>query len=477
MDAAALTVTPGSTSLPPISRTSCVTPATRGRTRSTSRASSACVAASWTSIRPAPSVRSGSSSSATRSSRSAPTTRRRSGRRAPSIRRRSCRSRELPGDPDERRIGPRRSSTTSRWRAGRRFRIRAGRGRGARAQGVRAGPRRLRRCARARTAGAPQPDALIVDWEDVEERLATGTALETLALGEEEEAHAHRVAAGARIRRPRCRTGSPRSSGAGARRDDDVRRPHARGAPSGRSSCSPTTRSLPCRSSAPRTRTRVGAGRRRPADARVPAAGRQRCSSGPRPTSSRKSGRSTSAAGPRPRTFLSDFRDLKVGDLVVHVDHGIGVFVGLKRIDVGLEPQEFMELRYAGEDKLFVPVERLDLVQKYTGASRPALDRLGGTTVGEGQDARQEGDARHGRGAAEALRRAQGGAGSRLQPGLALAAGVRGRLRVGPDASISGTRSPTSRATWSRRRRWIACCAATSATARPRSRCARRSRR
>ena len=80
------------------------------------------------------------------------------------------------------------------------------------------------------------------------------------------------------------------------------------------------------------------------------------------------------------RTFLSDFRDLKAGDLVVHVDHGIGLFVGLKRIDVGLEPQEFMELRYAAEDKLFVPVERLDLVQKYTGAARPALDRLGGTT-------------------------------------------------------------------------------------------------
>ena len=80
------------------------------------------------------------------------------------------------------------------------------------------------------------------------------------------------------------------------------------------------------------------------------------------------------------RAFLSDFRDLKVDDLVVHVDHGIGVFVGLKRIEVGLEAQEFMELRYAGEDKLFVPVERLDLVQKYTGAARPSLDRLGGTT-------------------------------------------------------------------------------------------------
>ena len=80
------------------------------------------------------------------------------------------------------------------------------------------------------------------------------------------------------------------------------------------------------------------------------------------------------------RTFLSDFRDLKAGDLVVHVDHGIGLFVGLKRIEVGLEPQEFMELRYAGEDKLFVPVERLDLVQKYSGAARPALDKLGGTS-------------------------------------------------------------------------------------------------
>jgi transcription-repair coupling factor (superfamily II helicase) len=82
------------------------------------------------------------------------------------------------------------------------------------------------------------------------------------------------------------------------------------------------------------------------------------------------------------KAFLSDLRDLKVGDFVVHVDHGIGAFVGLKQLAVapGEPAQEFMELRYAGEDKLFVPVERLDLVQKYTGASRPPLDRLGGTT-------------------------------------------------------------------------------------------------
>jgi transcription-repair coupling factor (superfamily II helicase) len=83
------------------------------------------------------------------------------------------------------------------------------------------------------------------------------------------------------------------------------------------------------------------------------------------------------------RAFLSDLRDLKVGDLVVHVDHGIGEFVGLKQLGVrgaGDDTQEFLELRYSGDDKLFVPVERLDLIQKYTGGARPSLDRLGGTT-------------------------------------------------------------------------------------------------
>ena len=80
------------------------------------------------------------------------------------------------------------------------------------------------------------------------------------------------------------------------------------------------------------------------------------------------------------RSFLSDLRDLKVGDHVVHVDHGIGKFVGLARIAVDDSLHEFMELRYAGEDKLFVPVEHLDLIQKYSGAQRHALDRLGGTT-------------------------------------------------------------------------------------------------
>ena len=79
-------------------------------------------------------------------------------------------------------------------------------------------------------------------------------------------------------------------------------------------------------------------------------------------------------------TFLSDLRDLKVKDLIVHVDHGIGQFVGLKQISVGGGDivQEFLELQYHGDAKLFVPVERLDLIQKYTGPASQPLDRLGG---------------------------------------------------------------------------------------------------
>jgi transcription-repair coupling factor (superfamily II helicase) len=93
--------------------------------------------------------------------------------------------------------------------------------------------------------------------------------------------------------------------------------------------------------------------------------------------------RASAAGGPSAgtrRTFFSDFRDLKVGDHVVHVDHGIGRFVGLKKLAVGTDAQEFMELRYADDNKLFVPVEHLDLVQKYSGGGNPQLDRLGGTT-------------------------------------------------------------------------------------------------
>jgi transcription-repair coupling factor (superfamily II helicase) len=79
------------------------------------------------------------------------------------------------------------------------------------------------------------------------------------------------------------------------------------------------------------------------------------------------------------RSFLSDFRDLKTGDLVVHQDHGIGRFLGLETIEVAGAAREFMVLVYQGGDKLKVPIESFDRVQKYSSAAgAPAVvDRLG----------------------------------------------------------------------------------------------------
>jgi transcription-repair coupling factor (superfamily II helicase) len=77
--------------------------------------------------------------------------------------------------------------------------------------------------------------------------------------------------------------------------------------------------------------------------------------------------------------FLSDFRDLQVGDYVVHVEHGIGQYQGLKEINQGNGNAEFMLLEYAEGARLYVPLTRLDLVQKYRSSegSKPVLNHLG----------------------------------------------------------------------------------------------------
>jgi transcription-repair coupling factor (superfamily II helicase) len=85
----------------------------------------------------------------------------------------------------------------------------------------------------------------------------------------------------------------------------------------------------------------------------------------------------------RPKTagFFSDFSELKAGDYVVHVDHGIGQFEGLQTIENDGRRGEFMRLQYADDARLYVPLERLDLVQNYRSleGAKPQLDRLGGT--------------------------------------------------------------------------------------------------
>ncbi len=82
---------------------------------------------------------------------------------------------------------------------------------------------------------------------------------------------------------------------------------------------------------------------------------------------------------PSLRPFVSQFQDLREGDYIVHTDYGIGFFRGLVKMEVERKNREFIELAYRDDDKLFVPVEDLNLVQKYSkvGSSYPLLDKLG----------------------------------------------------------------------------------------------------
>jgi transcription-repair coupling factor (superfamily II helicase) len=95
------------------------------------------------------------------------------------------------------------------------------------------------------------------------------------------------------------------------------------------------------------------------------------------PTSTRVGGRKKKS-----EAFLSDLRDLKAGDYIVHVDHGVGRFRGLQRIPFGDTEREVMEIEYSSGGKLLMPMENLNLIQRYTAGeeAQPKLDKLGGTS-------------------------------------------------------------------------------------------------
>ncbi|MAC26140.1 MAG: transcription-repair coupling factor, partial [Myxococcales bacterium] len=93
------------------------------------------------------------------------------------------------------------------------------------------------------------------------------------------------------------------------------------------------------------------------------------------------------------QAFLEDLRELKPGDYIVHADHGVGVYLGIERKPMALTPMQRLQgeeprmvetliVEYHGKDKLFLPVTRLNQLQKFAGkeGSKPKLDRLGGTT-------------------------------------------------------------------------------------------------
>jgi transcription-repair coupling factor (superfamily II helicase) len=84
-------------------------------------------------------------------------------------------------------------------------------------------------------------------------------------------------------------------------------------------------------------------------------------------------------AARRAENFIAEVTSLAAGDLVVHVDHGIGRFVGLRAIEAAGAPHDCLEIHYAGGDKLFLPVENIELLSRYGAEeTQVELDRLGG---------------------------------------------------------------------------------------------------
>ena len=90
--------------------------------------------------------------------------------------------------------------------------------------------------------------------------------------------------------------------------------------------------------------------------------------------------KATSRSSKKGASKLKSFTELKLGDYVVHVNHGIGVYKGIKQLEVHGHKRDYLQLSYNGCDNLYVPVEQLDLVQKYIGSEgkAPKISKLGG---------------------------------------------------------------------------------------------------
>jgi transcription-repair coupling factor (superfamily II helicase) len=86
--------------------------------------------------------------------------------------------------------------------------------------------------------------------------------------------------------------------------------------------------------------------------------------------SGRRAGKKKQEAGTQVESMVRDLSELKIGDPVVHVNHGIGRYMGLMSMDLGEGETEFLHLEYAKETKLYVPVSQLHVISRYSGASQ-----------------------------------------------------------------------------------------------------------
>lgn len=91
--------------------------------------------------------------------------------------------------------------------------------------------------------------------------------------------------------------------------------------------------------------------------------------------------RKTGVSALRSKQIMASLAELKPGDAMVHIDHGIGIYRGLQHLKTGAVEGDFLLLEYAGKDKLYLPIDRLGLVQRYVGGegAQPQAAKLGGT--------------------------------------------------------------------------------------------------
>ncbi|MCK4502734.1 MAG: transcription-repair coupling factor, partial [Desulfuromonadales bacterium] len=94
----------------------------------------------------------------------------------------------------------------------------------------------------------------------------------------------------------------------------------------------------------------------------------------------RRSHRPKKTGRHRARELMTSLAELKKEDYIVHADHGVGRYLGLTHIKTGTLEGDFLHLQYAGNDKLYLPIERIEKVQKYIGGEgyTPKLDKMGG---------------------------------------------------------------------------------------------------
>ena len=147
---------------------------------------------------------------------------------------------------------------------------------------------------------------------------------------------------------------------------------------------------------------------------------------------------------------LLNLEELKPDDFVVHIDHGIGRYRGLQHLKVADAEGDFLNLEYAANDTMYVPVERINLVQRYIGGdgNEPKLDKLGSGSWDRVKKRTKQAVLAMASRAARHLCRARGDGGPRLPPS--------GRRVSTSSPSVSSSRRPPT--SWPRSTRWCATC-------------------